>query len=67
MCWEGHSADLWWQSLAGEADTEYSTRIEATRVTLEFAQKSTKRLDSGRDCIEDSDLFGGPRQQGLFD
>jgi hypothetical protein len=55
---------LWLQA---EADPEYSTRIEAKRVTWEFSSKSTRRLDVGRESIEDSPLFGGKRQQGLFD
>jgi len=53
-------------SLAGAADVERESRLDAERVTLEFGTKSTKRLDSGRQQIEDSPLFGGERQGGLF-
>lgn len=52
--------------IAGEADTEYQTRIEAQRVTLQFGQKSNRRLDSGKCSMEDSPLMGGPRQGDLF-
>lgn len=50
----------------GKADVEYKTRIDAERVTAEFKTKSTKRIDAGRNPIEDSPLFGGERQGGLF-
>jgi len=54
--------------IAGSADPEYSTRIDAQRVTREFQTKSTRRLDSGsgHEPIEDSPLFGGARQGDLF-
>ena len=55
------------EELTARPDREYSTRIDAERVTLEFAQASTKRVDGGRQPIEDSPLFGGPRQRGLFE
>lgn len=53
-------------NLAGLADREYLPRIEASRVTLEFAQRSARRLDAGEQSIEDSPLFGGWRQGRLF-
>lgn len=52
--------------LAGGADREYASRIDAERVTLQFARKSTRRLDTGKVPIEESPLFGGPRQTSLF-
>ena len=52
--------------IAAQADTEYTSRIDAQRVTLELAQRSTRRVDAGRESIEDSPLFGGTRQQDLF-
>jgi hypothetical protein len=54
------------EALKGQADTEREARIEAERVTLEFAQKSTRRLDAGRRPIEESPLFGGDAQASLF-
>lgn len=48
------------------ADTEREAKLDAERVTLEFRQKSTKRLDAGRRSIEDSPLFGGERQEEMF-
>lgn len=48
------------------ADPEYQSRIDAERATAELANKSRKRVDSGKESIEDSPLFGGPRQGGLF-
>ena len=54
------------EALLAIADPEYATRIDAQRVTLEFATGSTKRVDSGRECIEDSPIFGGSRQLDLF-
>ena len=56
-----HACDL-----CAQADTEYTSRIDAQRVTLELAQRSTRRVDAGRESIEDSPLFGGTRQQDLF-
>lgn len=53
--------------IAGTADTEREARIDAERVTLEFAQRSTKRADSGKLPIEFSPLFGGDPQQSLFE
>jgi len=54
-------------AFASFADVEYGPRLDAERVTLEFATRSTRRVDGGRLSIEDSPLFGGPRQRGLFD
>ena len=53
--------------ISGEADMEFSAKIEAERTTLEFRQKSAKPLDAGRKPIQESPLFGGPAQGGLFD
>jgi hypothetical protein len=52
--------------IAGAADLERSSRIDAERVTLEFAQRSTRRLDAGKRPIEESPLFGAPAQEVLF-
>jgi hypothetical protein len=52
--------------IAGTADVEREARFDAARVTLEFGQKSARRLDSGRDLMSNSPLFGGPAQGGLF-
>lgn len=52
--------------IAGQADREYQTRIEAQRCTLEFAQKLSRRLDAGKSPIEESPLFGGRAQADLF-
>lgn len=52
--------------IAGDADTEWESRLAAERVTLELKQKSTRRVDAGREPITDSPLFGGPAQGGLF-
>ena len=52
--------------IAGAADTERESRLDAERVTLEFRARSTRRLDAGRAPITDSPLFGGPSQQELF-
>lgn len=70
-CGERIPVELTWcdhcNPLQAEADPEYTTRLEAARVTLEFGSKSTKRLDGGREPIEESPLWGGTRQRGLFD
>lgn len=47
-------------------DGERESRLDAKRVTLEFGQKSTKRLDRGKQPIDESPLFGGPAQSDLF-
>lgn len=52
--------------LAGASDPEHDSKLDAERVTLQFSVKSNKRLDCGREPIEDSPLFGGARQQELF-
>jgi len=52
--------------LAATADLEYSTRIDADRVTLEFGARSSRKADSGKQPITDSPLFGGPAQGDLF-
>jgi 16S rRNA G1207 methylase RsmC len=52
--------------IAGAADPEYQTRIDAERVTAEFGSKSRRRLDAGRKPITESPLFGGEAQLSLF-
>lgn len=52
--------------IAGQADPEYQSRIDAERVTAELASQSRRPVDAGREPIEDSPLFGGPRQEDLF-
>ena len=42
-------------------------RWEAETITRDWRHmRPTRRLDRGRACIEDSPLFGGPRQHDLF-
>ena len=53
--------------IAGEADTEREAKLDAERATLEYRQRSTKRLDAGRVPIGESPLFGGSAQGGLFE
>ena len=53
--------------LAGSGDPEYSSRIDAQRVTWEISSKSARKLDAGRRPISDAPLFGGPAQKGLFE
>lgn len=53
--------------LQGIADPEYQTRIDAERCTLEFSRGKGKRLDVGKEPIENSPLFGGSRQGMLID
>jgi hypothetical protein len=53
-----------WQS---ESDPEYESRLDAARVTAEFATKSQRPLDAGKKSILDSPIFGGERQKGLFE
>jgi len=55
-----------WMPLTGAADVERESKLDAERVTLEFASKSTRRLDCGVKSIEDSPLFGGERQGKLL-
>jgi hypothetical protein len=52
--------------IAGEADLEQPAVIDAQRVTLEFASRNPKRVDAGRQPIDESPLFGGSRQKDLF-
>lgn len=52
--------------ISGASDPEGQSRLDAKRVTLEFGQKSRRKLDRGRRPIEDSPLFGGDRQEKLF-
>jgi hypothetical protein len=52
--------------IAGAADREYRAKIDAAATTAEFATKSARRLDSGKQPITDSPLFGGPSQLELF-
>jgi hypothetical protein len=52
--------------IAGESDLEREGRLEAERATLEFRQRSQKRLDAGRVPILESPLFDGPAQGDLF-
>lgn len=53
--------------LQATADPEYQTRIDTERCTLEFSRGKGKRLDSGKEPIESSPLFGGSRQGMLID
>lgn len=52
--------------IAGAADMERASRLDAERVTWEFRARSARRLDSGKRPIEESPLFGGPAQSSLF-
>ena len=52
--------------IAGDADVEREAKLEAERATLEFRQRSQKRLDAGRVPILESPLFDGPAQGDLF-
>ena len=52
--------------LFAEADREYQQRIDADRATALLKQKSARRVDAGKESIEDSPLFGGPRQGDMF-
>lgn len=52
--------------IAGEADREYQSRIDAARCTAEMRTRSTRRLDTGKRPIEESPLFGGDAQSDLF-
>lgn len=51
--------------ITGEADREYQTRIDADRVTLQFTDML--RPKKPQHAVEDLPLFGGERQQGMFD
>ena len=50
--------------IAGAADWEYETRLDAERVTLEFAAPRTPAKP--QNAIEDLPLFGGERQLEMF-
>jgi hypothetical protein len=50
--------------IAGESDREYSTRIDAARVTWQFQDVIRPRKPQA--SPEDLPLFGGVRQGGLF-
>jgi hypothetical protein len=52
--------------IAATADLERESKLDAERVTLQFRQASTRRLDAGRRPITESPLFGGPAQTELF-
>ena len=52
--------------IAGAADVEYETKLDAQRVSLEFGQKSTRKLDAGRRPIDEAPLFGDERQKKLW-
>lgn len=51
--------------IAGAADIEYQTRLDADRVTAEFA--APRQPAKPQHAIEDLPLFGGERQKGLFE
>ena len=67
VAWDMACAGYADAQLTGESDLEYSSRLDAKRVTAEFNTRSRRRTDGGRTSIEDSPLFGGQRQKGLFD
>lgn len=68
LCTSNHEpGDTGSPELLGEADTEWGHRIDAERVTLQFSVRSTRKLDTGKLPIDESPLFGGRRQQSLFD
>jgi hypothetical protein len=48
------------------ADTERAARLDAERVTWEFRAPSARRLDAGRQPINESPLFGGAAQEEMF-
>lgn len=66
--WTGPFSACWTKEppIAGSADVERESRLDAQRVTLQFGQKSNRRFDNGKMSIEDSPLFGGNRQGVLF-
>jgi hypothetical protein len=53
--------------ISGAADVERETRLDAERCTLEYAQASTRRMDTGKRPMSESPLFGGTPQGGLFE
>jgi hypothetical protein len=56
-CWVAEPA------IAGAADVEFQTRLDAQRVSLQFAQKSTRKLDAGKIPFDQSPLFSQDRPQ----
>jgi hypothetical protein len=52
--------------IAAEADPEYTTRIDAQRVTAEFAAPG-RLIDQGKTPINEAPLFDGPAQWNLFE
>lgn len=46
---------------------EDAGRLQAQQATQEIQFGKGKRLDTGKESIEDSPLFGGPRQGSMFD
>ena len=50
--------------LRGKADREYTTRIEAQRVTL--AWNSAIQPATPQETVESLPLFGGPLQKEMF-
>ena len=60
------TAEEFQNGLQGNADMERESKLDAERVTWEFATKSNKKLDRGRRPIEESPLFGGEKQESLF-
>ncbi|WP_180540762.1 hypothetical protein [Nevskia soli] len=45
----------------------HQAQLTKERLTAELAQKSRKRIDRGKRSIEDSPIFGGERQKGMFE
>ena len=56
------SAHCCTEALCAQADPEYRTRLEAERVTLQFAAPMNRKPSD----LSESPLFGGPKQGGLF-
>lgn len=53
--------------ITAHPDREWGHRIDAQRVTLQFAQASNRPMDTGKLPMDESPLFGGRRQKSLFD
>lgn len=49
-----------------ESESPYYSRLDAERCTAEQRTKNPRPADSGKEPIEDSPLFGGPRQGSLL-
>jgi hypothetical protein len=64
---EGWTPGDFANALAAEVAPEYQSRIDAERVTAEFKTPSQRPIDAGKKCIEDSPMFGGERQKGMFE